>query len=437
MTLENQTYKQLSEDYHCSKDHAKRVASDLWKLLSNVLGEDVKKSNFKSILKRIEFSNISNLGSDSTQIFGNINICSEIYPYPKVQKNRTPTHSKNAKSQPRHDLSEAPEYDNCLYDRTNELATLKQWILTENSRIVTVTGLSGMGKTTLARQLVEQIGDNFDYILWRTHRKFSTLNALKTNLIEFFSPTPPTENPSIINYLHSRHSILDDLRSHRCLIILDDFQDTLTPRQFVGNYLPGYENYGKLLTEIGRSAHNSCLLLLSWEQPIEIANLETENRCCKTLQLQGLGESAIQLLADRKLTDQHKWPELIQLYSGNPLWLNIIASTIKDLFNGSVEQFLSYKTLFLGDLEPLIKQHYQRLSESEQLLMLWLANQDQTVDILSKPTEFSSDTDFLRAIQSLKKRGLIQQARNNKESYLSLQPVIKEYMKTQSQRESE
>jgi len=105
---------------------------------------------------------------------------------------------------------------------------------------------------------------------------------------------------------------------------------------------------------------------------------------------------------------------------------------IKNLFNDSVEQFLSYKTLFLGDLEPLIKQHYQRLSESEQLLMLWLANQDQTVDILSKPTELSSDNDFLRAIQSLKKRGLIQQARNNKESYLSLQPVIKEYMKNQS-----
>jgi WD-40 repeat-containing protein len=431
-TLENQTYKQLSEDYHCSKDHAKRVASDLWKLLSDLLGEDVKKSNFKSILKRIEFSNISNLGSDSTQIFGNINICSETCSYPKVQKNRTPTHSKNAKSQPRHDLSEAPEYDNCLYDRTDELTTLKQWILTENSRIVTVTGLSGMGKTTLARQLVEQIGDHFDYILWRSHRKFPTLNALKTNLIEFFSPTSPSENPSIISYLQSRHSILDDLRSHRCLIILDDFQDTLTPRQFVGNYLSEYQDYGKLLTEIGRSPHNSCLLLLSWEQPIEIANLETENRYCKTLQLQGLGESAIQLLADRKLTDQHKWPELIQLYSGNPLWLNIIASTIKNLFNDSVEHFLSYKTLFLGDLEPLIKQHYQRLSESEQLLMLWLANQDQTVDILSKPTEFSSDNDFLRAIQSLKKRGLIQQARNNKESYLSLQPVIKEYMKNQS-----
>ena len=422
-------YKDIASEYHCSQDHVRKSASELWKLLSDLLGEDVKKKNVRSLVENRVFSYFNN----GVQIGNNINVCSDLYNNPKTTKKRSQSSTTNSKeSKARHDLSEAPEYDNCLYNRTDELATLKQWILIENSRIVTITGLSGMGKTTLARQLVEQIRDRFDCILWRTHRKFPTLNALKTNLIEFFSPTPPSENPSIISYLHSRHSILDDLRSHRCLIILDDFQDTLTPRQFVGNYLSEYQDYGKLLTEIGRSAHNSCLLLLSWEQPIEIANLETENRYCKTLQLQGLGESAIQLLADRKLTDQQKWPELIQLYSGNPLWLNIIASTIKNLFDGSIEQFLSYKTLFLGDLEPLIKQHYQRLSESEQLLMLWLANQDKTVDILSKPTEFSSDNDFLRAIQSLKKRGLIQQARNNKESYWSLEPVIKEYMKNQS-----
>jgi hypothetical protein len=37
-TLENLTYKQVAENYHCSKDHTKRVASDLWRLLSDVLG---------------------------------------------------------------------------------------------------------------------------------------------------------------------------------------------------------------------------------------------------------------------------------------------------------------------------------------------------------------------------------------------------------------
>jgi len=30
-TLENQSYKKIAEDYHCTKDHTKRVAAELWK----------------------------------------------------------------------------------------------------------------------------------------------------------------------------------------------------------------------------------------------------------------------------------------------------------------------------------------------------------------------------------------------------------------------
>jgi hypothetical protein len=429
-TWQNQTYQQVAEDYHCTKDHAKRVASELWQLLSELLEEDVKKSNLKSLLKRIEFSHISNLGSDSTQIFGNINFCSELYTNPKTPKKRSPntTNSENIQPEKQHDLIDAPEYYR-LYNRTNELATLKEWILKENSRIVTITGLSGIGKTTLARELLEHIKDNFDHILWRSHRKFPTLNALKTNLIEFLAPPPPTQNPSILNYLRSRSSILDYLRSHRCLIILDDFQETLTPGELVGNYRPEYTNYGKLIKEITRSAHNSCFLLLSWEIPIEIATLETENCYCKTLQLQGLGESATELLTAKKLTDEARWLELINLYSGNPAWLNIIASSIQDLFNGSVAQFLSYPTLFLGDLEPILQEHYRRLSQCEKLIMEWLANQETAVDISSKPANFLSDSDFLRAIQSLRKRNLIEKALNEKGSGFTLKPVMKEYIK--------
>ncbi|EAW33292.1 NB-ARC domain-containing protein [Lyngbya sp. PCC 8106] len=426
-TWQNQTYQQVAEDYHCTKDHAKRVASELWQLLSELLEEDVKKSNLKSLLKRIEFSHISNLGSDSTQIFGNINFCSELYNHPKTVKKRS--HSTNKKeSQLRHDIIDAPEYYR-LHNRTNELATLKEWILKENSRIVTITGLSGIGKTTLARELLEHIKDNFDRILWRSHRTFPTLNALKTHLIEFLAPPPPTQNPSILNYLRSRSSILDYLRSHRCLIILDDFQETLTPGEFVGNYRPEYTNYGKLIKEIVRSSHSSCLLLLSWEIPREIATLETENCHCYTLQLEGLGEAATELLTAKKLTDKDRWLELIKLYSGNPAWLNIIASSIQDLFNGSVAQFLSYSSLFLGDLEPILQEHYQRLSESEKLVMQWLAKQETAVDISNKPADFLSESDFLRAIQSLRKRNLIEKALNERTSGFTLQPVMKEYVK--------
>ncbi|HIK13097.1 MAG TPA: AAA family ATPase [Oscillatoriaceae cyanobacterium M33_DOE_052] len=422
---EGKGYQDISDEYHCSNDHVRKSASDLWQLLSDLLGEEVKKKNVRSLIENKIFSSFN--GVQIGNIGNNVNLCNDLYNQSKIPRSRSPSPPSN-KSEPRHDLSQAPEY-NRLYNRTEPLATLKQWILEENSRIITLSGLSGIGKTALARQLVEQIKDNFDRILWRSHRKLPNLETLQSHIIEFLAPTPPSQNPSIINYLNSRNSLLDHLRNHRCLIILDDFQETLTPGELVGNYRPEYQNYGQLIHEIGQLPHNSCLLLLTWEQPLEIATLETETCACKTLPVLGLGKLATEILSARQLKDEKKWPELIQLYSGNPLWLNIIASTILDLFNGSVQEYLSYPTLFLGDLEPILKQHYQRLSESEKIIIQWLATQDQPVKISQKPPELLSDADFLKAIQSLKRRSLLE-----KSSGLTLQPVIKQYVKNLSEK---
>jgi ATP-dependent Clp protease ATP-binding subunit ClpA len=191
-TLENQSYRQVAEDYHCTKDHTKRVAAELWKLLSDVLGEEVEKRNFKSTLARIKSSNISNFGSD-TQIFGDINICNELCPYPKAKKaakSRSPsanssTNSPSNQPEQRHNLTEAPEWEH-HNNRRAEITTLKKWILAEKIRLVTIFGLPGIGKTTLARELVEQIKDNFDYIIWRNCSETLTLKSFQTNLIEFF-----------------------------------------------------------------------------------------------------------------------------------------------------------------------------------------------------------------------------------------------------------
>jgi DNA replication protein DnaC len=433
-TLENQSYKQIAQDYHCNKDHTKRVAAQLWKLLSDVLGEEVKKANLKSTLDRIEFSHISNFGSD-TQIFGDINICSKICPYPKVKKaakKRSPsatssTNSPSKQAEQRHNLTEAPEWEH-HNNRRAEITTLKKWILDEKIRVVTIFGLPGIGKTALARELVEQIKDNFDYILWRHCTNTLALPSLETNLTQFFSQNKETKSSSLIDYL----------RSHRCLIILDDFQELFAPGKLAGTYLPESESYGKFLKEMARSPHNSCILLLSWEKPTEIATLEGQKSHCRSLQLGGLGEFAAEILAEKELTDEHKWSELIQLYGGNPSWLNITAATIADLFNGSVDRFLSYPSLVLGDLEPIIEEYYQRLSESEKIVIQWLANQE-AVDIFAKPELGNresplplSDADFLTAIQSLRKRGLLEKVSdNNGASLFTVPGLFKQYVKNQ------
>jgi AAA+ ATPase superfamily predicted ATPase len=70
-----------------------------------------------------------------------------------------------------------------FFDRTLELQTLTTWILQQNCRLISLTGRLGIGKTSLAVQLVKQIKDEFEYAVWYTLDEFPTIDKFKSNLI--------------------------------------------------------------------------------------------------------------------------------------------------------------------------------------------------------------------------------------------------------------
>ncbi|NES76698.1 MULTISPECIES: NB-ARC domain-containing protein [unclassified Okeania] len=72
-----------------------------------------------------------------------------------------------------------------MCDLHTELTTLKQWILQNHTRIITILGLTGIGKSVLALQLIPQIKDKFDYIIWRNIDNYPTLESLQTSIINF------------------------------------------------------------------------------------------------------------------------------------------------------------------------------------------------------------------------------------------------------------
>ena len=467
-TLQDTTYTQIAQELYTSPSHVRNVGSDLWKTLSKGLKKNITKTNFRAVLEKgivynYQSSIVENITGENITVNKNLNVCREkVRSSPKTPKNPEPT-----AKQPRIDIGDAPEIST-FCDRTSELSTLKNWI-SSRTRLITILGLSGIGKTALTLQLIPQIQQEFDCIIWRSLRDAPPLQTLQTDIIKFLSqqqetnpPNPPLSRggeeiqppyprrgeeiqplsprggeeiqPLSLSPPLSKGGlggVIHHLRSHRCLIILDDVQTIFSSQQLAGNYQPGYENYGAFFKQIVESCHNSCLVLLSWEKPREIAALESHPKKCQTLQLNGLGESAREIFIEKGLAESEKWSQLIELYKGNPLWLNIVAAAIQDLFSGKISDFLSYDSLVLGDLEYLLHQHFQRLSDSEKQVMSWLANQIKAVEITKKPALLElSPSDFLKAVESLRRRLLIEKVQKGDRTLFTVQPAIAEYTKT-------
>ncbi|MEG3926861.1 NB-ARC domain-containing protein [Microcoleus sp. T3_D1] len=450
-TLQGQKYSKIADQFHCSEGHIKDIASELWKLLSEVLGEEVNKANFRVRLEQVKFSNLWNFNKDIVQI-GEVNFCENSSHSPKASSpiDEEVLNKDNTEPKVRQFLAEMPK-SGIFYDRTSELTTLKEWILQENTRLLAILGIVGIGKTALAVHLVEQIKHEFDFIIWRSLATSPPLSILQKNIIQFFCrggapvpapnadgvpafgrggapvPAPSPEEGATTGGL----PLLNYLQKYRCLLILDDVQIVNSSGQLAGNYQPGYEDYGTLFRQVGELSHNSCLILIGSEKPREIAALEGKNQPIRSLQLNGLGAEAGEILREKGLTEDAKFSELIEQYRGNPLWLKIVATMIQDLFNGSLSEFLSEDTLFLGDLESLLHQPFNRLSESEKQVMSWLASETAPVSLSKVPENLQlSRSHFLQVMQSLGRRSLIEKIPEGDRTFFTLCPILKEYVKT-------
>ena len=420
-TLQEQKYGQIAEEMHVSEGHVRDVAYKLWKILSEVLGEDITKANFRAILdsgKIYDFSTA--IGKGHVKI-NSVNICPETPQSPQVTEQSQQTPNELHKN-----LGDAPEIFT-FYGRTDELTTLENWILQDRCRIIALLGINGIGKTTLSLRLIEKIKTHFDYVIYRSLRFSPSLNATLTNLLQIFSQA--ADIPDSIETQLSQ--LIDYLRKYRCLIVLDDVQMLFSEGQLAGQYKSGYEDYRLFFKRISEACHQSCLVLNSWEKPREVAELEIKNNCVRSFVLGSLGVAAKEILREQNLSDEDCWETLIDTYQGNPLWLELTASLIQELFGGRVEEFLQCDALILDDsLKAQLDQQFQRLTPQEQAVMTQLANESEPVALpqIFQTVQLSA-SDLLNAIRSLGRRLLLETKEQGKTTFFSLNPVLTQYVK--------
>lgn len=440
-TSQGQKYPQIAEKYNFTNDHVRKAAWKLWKRLSDVLGESVNQSNFRTLIQRGFFSNSNHNTINSNN---NINLCSDRY-HSEETIARSPTPPQpypDTRTEPQINLDDAPAILTC-YDspsgdsfasRITELNTLEHWIVQDRCRIVQLLGISGIGKTALSLRLIDQIKNNFDYIIYQTLCFSPTLETTLINLLEKFGK--PQAIPQQIEGQISQ--LLQYLRQHQCLIILDDVQMLFSPGKFAGEYQPSLENYPLFFKRIAEIEHSSCFLLISAEQLQEFTQLSKGDRPVRSLLLGGLGIAAREIFQQHTLSDETDWERLINTYQGNRLWLALTARMIQELFAGKVSEFLECEGLILADtVRSQIERQWQQLTQIEQAIMMQLKDENLPVtlpQILKTVSQQSRNetSDVLTAIQSLRRRFLMDMIDQGKDKFFKLNPVYQQYLSLRS-----
>lgn len=319
-----------------------------------------------------------------------------------------------------------------FYGRAAELKTLRQWVLEEHCRLVAVLGIGGIGKSLVAVKLALQIQQEFEVVIWRSLENAPPLEEWLESVLPFLLRAQGKDHVLADSVDGRLSQLMECLRTSRCLLLLDA-QTIFSEGQLAGQYRAGYEGYGQLLRAIGESPHQSCVILTSREKPSEIALMEGPVSRVRSLLLGGLKPDEGRELFQQKGTftgSQTEWRTLIEYYGGNPLALKLVAATTQDLFNGQISEVLKYAQqglLVSSDIRDVLDRQFNRLSQVEQELMLWLAINQEPVsfaELREDVVSAASKRELPEILNSLLRRSLVEQ----NTARFSLQPVVMQYV---------
>lgn len=419
-------YDDIAKTYGYSVNYLKQdVGPKLWHLLSEVCGEKVNKTNFRSALERRWHQlDVTVDAEDSVSI---TNGDDQLSDNQEITRSPNLLHSQTSKVVRYQDWGDAPDVS-VFYNRTQELVTLKQWIVDDNCRLVVLCGMGGIGKTLLSVKLAEQIQDEFEYLIWRSLVPAPPLQQLVINLLKFL--TQGEENNLPIRLEEQISYLIQILKQKRCLLILDNVETILKSGVLTGQYQEGYEDYKTFFQQLGQRNHHSCLLLTTREKPKEITLMQGDTLPVRSVKLEGLNFQAGQKLVQLKgcfLESEESYQVFTEHYGGNPLALKMVCAIAADLFDGNISALIRNKSLIIGELSEILDQQFNRLPIAEKNFLYWLTMEQEPIDeneILKVISAEVLPGIIIETIQSLLHRSFLE--KQNQKFFL--QPVVREYL---------
>ncbi len=337
-----------------------------------------------------------------------------------------------------------------FYGRDLELMLLRKSIY--SNRCVALLGAMGVGKSTLAAKIVEQLKEEkskeFQYIAWKTIIYPITLDNLVTDLLELLDNILLRKITREASTQDKVNNLFNFMKSNRCLIVLDKSKVLFEKSQLNG--LNSAHNEMKVfLGRIIVEQHKSCLLITSQFLPQEFSYLESTGLGISVIKLGGLDiDSAMKILISKGVAVDDKLKYLIQSYRGNPRILIQVSKRITSLFGKNIDKVIQNKTslgfsfvhdFFNGLFIDLLKEEPYGICVLKVLSdkIIDGTNEFQFSEILAYfneskyKKEIPMKSSFLaKIIELLEEYVLIERVTTEKyaEACFTLQPLIRKYI---------
>ncbi len=228
-----------------------------------------------------------------------------------------------------------------FYGREKELSFIRGWLSREEGSMLSITGIAGIGKTTLAAKCATEMEGKMHILWYRFHRWDSLRNVIysisrfleqmgRSGLRTYLDSSPSLEGRELYSLLES------SMKDLPLFMVFDDFQrasdDTVELFGNLKEMLPGLPGVKVII--VGRQVF-----------PFYDRSDVVVNRTVHELNISGLDrESCRGLMKMRDLTDD-MFERVYNITKGHPLFLQLVLSA-KDLSDQKDIKRYIYEEIF-------------------------------------------------------------------------------------------